>query len=322
MEERNINIRKSNPLVSIIVITYNSAKYVLETLESAKSQTYQNIELIVSDDCSTDNTVEICKKWIDENKKRFVRTELITSEKNNGIAPNCNRGLYAAKGEWVKFIAGDDVLLADGIYNFVRILNECSNADIIGGKAYIINHNSEIIDTIGEDKIIKLTLLQLFKKNILVASSCFIRCDLLVKLSGFDENSYIEDWELWLRALKRNAAIIHIPIFFTRYRKTDNSVSQNAEKMFLSEIYIIKKYKYELEYKQIVFNYLYGNFFTTIIARTRNGLKYRTIFSNYYKLFDNFIIFLYFMYKIIILKLFKTLLIKLNKLIIRNNYEN
>ena len=51
------------PLVSIVVITYNSAEYVLETLESAKAQTYQNIELIVSDDCSADNTVETCSRW-------------------------------------------------------------------------------------------------------------------------------------------------------------------------------------------------------------------------------------------------------------------
>ena len=56
------------PLVSIIVITYNSAKYVLETLESAKNQTYQNIELIISDDCSIDNTVDICTRWLNENK--------------------------------------------------------------------------------------------------------------------------------------------------------------------------------------------------------------------------------------------------------------
>ncbi len=59
-------ITAENPLVSIIVCTYNSSKYVLETLESAKEQTYQNVELIVSDDCSTDNTVELCRKWIAE----------------------------------------------------------------------------------------------------------------------------------------------------------------------------------------------------------------------------------------------------------------
>jgi len=97
-------------LVSIVVITYNSSKYVLETLESCKNQTYKNIELIISDDASKDNTVKLCQNWIEKNKKRFFRTELITTIKNTGIPSNCNRGVRASKGEWVKLIAGDDVL--------------------------------------------------------------------------------------------------------------------------------------------------------------------------------------------------------------------
>ena len=55
---------QSLPLVSVVVITYNSAKFVIETLESVKSQTYKNIELIISDDCSTDDTVERCRLWL------------------------------------------------------------------------------------------------------------------------------------------------------------------------------------------------------------------------------------------------------------------
>ena len=84
-----------NPLVSIIVITYNSSKYVLETLESAKAQTYQNIELIISDDGSQDETVELCEKWLAENKDRFIDSQIITVEKNTGIPANCNRGVKA-----------------------------------------------------------------------------------------------------------------------------------------------------------------------------------------------------------------------------------
>ena len=61
-----MNMRQ--PLVSINITTYNSSKFIIETLESAKMQTYQNIELIVSDDSSVDNTVELCKKWIEKNK--------------------------------------------------------------------------------------------------------------------------------------------------------------------------------------------------------------------------------------------------------------
>src|SRR5690606_22852216 len=96
-----------NPLVSIIVITYNSSKYVLETLESARAQTYQNIELIISDDGSKDATVQICRDWLKENSDRFVHSQLLTVEHNTGIPANCNRGVKASKGEWIKLIAGD-----------------------------------------------------------------------------------------------------------------------------------------------------------------------------------------------------------------------
>lgn len=84
------------PLVFIIVFTYNSSKYLLETLESAKAKTYRNIELIVSDDCLTDDTVKLCKKWIDNNRTRFVRAELIITDTNTGIAANCDRRLKSA----------------------------------------------------------------------------------------------------------------------------------------------------------------------------------------------------------------------------------
>lgn len=58
----------NNPLVSIQVVTYNAAKTILETLESIKAQTYPPIELIISDDCSRDNTVEICREWVMDNR--------------------------------------------------------------------------------------------------------------------------------------------------------------------------------------------------------------------------------------------------------------
>ena len=64
-------MNRFNPLVSAVIITYNSAKYVIETLDSIKAQTYQNIELIVSDDCSTDETTTLVKEWLEKNGNRF-----------------------------------------------------------------------------------------------------------------------------------------------------------------------------------------------------------------------------------------------------------
>ena len=74
------------PIVTVIVYSYNSSQYIFETLESIRNQTYPSLMLIISDDCSTDNTVEICKKWIDKNESRFIKTKLLTYEKNTGIS--------------------------------------------------------------------------------------------------------------------------------------------------------------------------------------------------------------------------------------------
>ena len=128
------------PLVSVAVVTYNSSKTVIETLDSIFNQTYPNLELIVSDDRSTDNTVEICREWIDAHKERFVRTELLTVEKNTGVSANMNRGADACEGEWVKDIAGDDVLLPDCVETCVEYIQNhpeavCvfANVEVFGG---------------------------------------------------------------------------------------------------------------------------------------------------------------------------------------------
>ena len=71
------------PLVSILVVTYNSSKTIEETLESAKNQTYGPIEVIISDDHSTDDTVEICEKWIEKNENRFTNSKVISASENN-----------------------------------------------------------------------------------------------------------------------------------------------------------------------------------------------------------------------------------------------
>lgn len=100
---------------SVVVITYQSQEFIVELLESIKKQTWNEIELIVSDDASTDKTVEICSGWINKNKSRFVNTKLIVSKENTGIPSNCYRGLSAAGGEWIKCIGGDDILLENCI---------------------------------------------------------------------------------------------------------------------------------------------------------------------------------------------------------------
>jgi len=110
------------PLVSVVVVTYNSSATVIETLDSIKSQTYKSIELIVTDDCSHDNTISVVKQWLDENSSRFVSAELVTSEKNTGVSGNLIRGIRNSHGDWIKSIAGDDLLIPSAIEVFVRFV--------------------------------------------------------------------------------------------------------------------------------------------------------------------------------------------------------
>lgn len=108
------------PLVTIAVIVYKAADYIEETLDSVKNQTYRNIELIVSDDHSPDNTVEICQNWLKQNENRFAKTKLITVDHNTGVTFNCNRALNSATGYYYGDLAGDDILLPDAVEKYVN----------------------------------------------------------------------------------------------------------------------------------------------------------------------------------------------------------
>ena len=92
-------------LFSIIIAVYNKEKYIGQTIESILKQKYENYELILIDDGSTDSSYEICKEYANKNKKiRFLH------HKNEGVSVTRNRGLQVAKGEYVLFVDADDLL--------------------------------------------------------------------------------------------------------------------------------------------------------------------------------------------------------------------
>lgn len=115
------------PLVSVVVLTYNSEKTVLETLNSITAQNYNNLEVIISDDKSIDSTITLCKQWLDQNGSKFVNATLVQSEVNTGVSVNYKRGIKAASGIWIKGLAGDDTLISDAISQFVEFVanNDC-----------------------------------------------------------------------------------------------------------------------------------------------------------------------------------------------------
>lgn len=263
----NLHFNNKQPLVSIAVITYNSSKYVLETLESIKSQTYQNLEVIISDDCSNDNTVNICKNWIEKNKDRFVRIELITFNKNTGIAPNANRALHLAKGSWIKFIAGDDILFSQAIQsNMEFVLQEKhKNAAIILSTIQPFRDNIENklpvrppADSIFSDNIKEQLKKHLTSFGFINAPGVFIKRDILVnKFNGFNEKyPMVEDAPLWTLFLTNGYKFHFNPEILIGYRIHSTSICNNG--IFFNKSFFISLYSYQ---EDIVFPLMLNNKF-------------------------------------------------------------
>ena len=224
-------MNRFNPLVSAVIITYNSAKYVIETLDSIKAQTYQNIELIVSDDCSTDETTTLVKEWLEKNGNRFVRACLIESPENTGIAPNCNRGYKAAQGEWIKALAGDDLLLPDCIQMNVEFVAQYPEAEIVFSKIVAFSNDNTSIDTYwcqyGAFCLTKKQFLyKLLSYNFIPAATCFIKKSVWQELGGFDENiPLMEDWILWIKAVLANKKMACLNGQTVKYRIHQSAIS-------------------------------------------------------------------------------------------------
>jgi len=138
-------IRRSSPLVSIIIPSYNHEKYIIECLESLRSLKYINIELIVSDDCSSDRTFSVLTEWIKDNKIRFVRTLVVRQHENLGIVKNLQYLFNAANGKYVGYIASDDIYLESAITERVNIFELNSNIDGIFGNAQYISEDGIVI---------------------------------------------------------------------------------------------------------------------------------------------------------------------------------
>lgn len=236
------------PLVSVSVITYNSSKYVIETLDSIKNQTYQNIELIVSDDCSTDNTVELCRNWIEENKDRFVRTELLTVEKNTGVSANCNRAKEACKGEWVKGIAGDDLLVPECVEICVNYIKEHPETIYLFGRQNAFGADEERCKQVNEvfdytffDLTIEEQLHKLiFDRNCIPATAAFYNKRRFEEtgVKNDERIPLLEDWPKWINLLKVGVRFEFVDKVLVKYRIGGISTSGT---MFNSKYYFANR---------------------------------------------------------------------------------
>ena len=233
----NVNQMTNYPLVSIVVVTYNSSKHVLETLESVKDQTYPNLELIITDDCSTDNTVEICSEWLEKNQTRFNGVQLITSGINTGITANRNRGNFAATGEWIKHVDGDDRLHPSCVKDYVKYVSVNPTKNMVFSPLSVLGEgdlerwrtllhsNFEYAFSLSpRDFKILLCKICLFP-----APSLFINAEYFRQVGGYDESIRdLEDWPFWVKTAFNGAQFGYIDTPEVDYRISTSSLSQSV----------------------------------------------------------------------------------------------
>jgi len=227
-------------LVTIVVVTYNSAEYVLDALESVSNQTWKEIELIITDDCSGDDTPAICRKWLDQNRERFVRSELITSDQNTGVSANANRGLRKAKGEWIDFLAGDDALKPKCIADNMEWISGHPEIRVLFSQVDVYNdrfdeqsfqytmpadpYKSQGIMAPGRSADSQYRMM-LRSDRINYTPSAWMHRDTLLSVGGFDERfKLLEDWPLWLNLTKSGHRLYFMDKSTVNYRTHLNAI--------------------------------------------------------------------------------------------------
>ncbi len=220
---------KNNPLVTVIIPSYNHEKYVVKAIESVLSQTYKNIELIVIDDGSIDHSV----KKILELKGRY--SFKFIARKNKGLANTLNQAIKLAKGLYITVLASDDYYLPKRIEHAVNQLNLLPKEIVaVYSDGYIVAADERKICLFSNAyprPLIGSTYNNLLHANWIPAMGISYRANVLKKIM-YDNRFIIEDWVLHLRVFKNKHNKIHFYNEFDFcYRRHQNNISIKGEMM-------------------------------------------------------------------------------------------
>lgn len=229
----------SNKLISVIIPSYNSGKYLEKALKSVIKQSYKNLEIIIINDGSTDNTEEIVKNW----QKKDKRIRYLEHKKNLGLSAARNNAIKIAKGEYFALLDADDVWLAQKIeIQLQKALRE--NADLVFSNWYFWEPEKEILKIFSSTPIKKFeNLFYLFiKKNLGSPSTALIKKSNLAKIGLFNENlKSSEDYDLWLRFILNGMKIVFCEEPLAYIRQHSNQMSHNLYRMRITRLLIFKE---------------------------------------------------------------------------------
>lgn len=226
-----------SPKVSVIMPVYNSEQYVLLAIDSVLNQDYQNFELIIINDNSTDNTLEILNQKVPNSSENII-LKSISTNKGQGYCRNV--GVKLAKGDYIAFIDSDDIWLPNKLscqMNFIlkqKIVFSFTNLSFINESGKVLKKKL----TFTKDKVNYSILL---RNNFIPTSTVIISKKILLKYK-FPEIRVKQDYALWLEILKKEKIYAnHFDKVLTLYRKHQNQVTKVKSRLVLKHFKLLRE---------------------------------------------------------------------------------
>jgi len=227
--------------VTVAIASYNMASYLPAAIDSALAQDHDDVEILVVDDGSTDDTREVASRY--GRKVRYMYQE------NAGVANAYNRALELAKGEYVQFLDADDVLTPSTVSRLADLLDESPSAGLAHGDALVMDAGGEVYGSrvapasFGGRRLIPSA--EAFKELLrgchITNSAVMIRKSVLDKVMPFRQKSVPgEDWDMWLR-VAAEYDVVHLPISACYYRVHDASITSayTVKRVMRSHLYTL-----------------------------------------------------------------------------------
>lgn len=232
----------NNPLVSVLIPSYNHKEYIKEAIMSVINQTYKNLELIVIDDGSNDGSAEI----IESLQREFGF--IYKHRENKGLLKTLEELFLMSSGEYISLFSSDDIYANNKIEELVLFLEKNRDYGMVYSKIGIIDSYSKITGYIKESYKSGFIFDDLLQGTYFINGvGTLIRRDVYQKYIRIDE--YIDDFQFWLMIAKFHK-VGFVDKYLSFYRRHNNHLTGNSYKMQQSEFRIISRYKDEPIYKE------------------------------------------------------------------------
>jgi glycosyltransferase involved in cell wall biosynthesis len=282
----------SIPLVSIGVASFNNASYIVETLESIRAQTYPNWEIIIVDDASKDNSVDIIRSWLQQYPG--ISAKLVEHTLNQGVCCTFNDFLANCQGSYLNIIGSDDIMLPEKLATQVELLENSSHD--VG----VVYSDAHIIDSIGKRQFSKFIQMHrqfmkvpqgdifsiLLVDNFMPIMTALFRRECFENCGYFDEDLMYEDWDILLR-IARRYKFIYSEYTSAEYRIHQTNATQRLQGLVAAET------NFKLLYKHLGINNEYDSIIKSKLRYLLDRMYYlksdkqRSFMEKYYAWFDD-----------------------------------